>query len=255
MISGASSGIGYETANFLAERGYVVYGLSRRDFETEKFNFIKCDVCKQEEVKRVFESIFQKEGQIDVLINNAGMGISGAIEYAPKKDVEAIFDVNVNAVINVSGEALKYLRKTQGRIINVSSVASVVPIPFQACYSATKAAVESFSFALSNEVKPQKVKICCVRPGDTKTGFTAARVKNAVTGDAYGDRIEKSVAKMEKDEMKGKDPVSVSKIIYKCMKKCNPPLVCTVGFGYKFLCVLAKLLPKKLVNYIVYKLY
>ena len=88
--------------------------MSRRDFETEKFNFIKCDVCKQEEVKRVFESIFQKEGQIDVLINNAGMGISGAIEYAPKKDVEAIFDVNVNAVINVSGEALKYLRKTQG---------------------------------------------------------------------------------------------------------------------------------------------
>lgn len=85
MISGASSGIGYETANFLAERGYVVYGLSRRDFETEKFNFIKCDVCKQEEVKRVFESIFQKEGQIDVLINNAGMGISGAMNTRRKK--------------------------------------------------------------------------------------------------------------------------------------------------------------------------
>ena len=92
------------------------------------------------------------------MINNAGMGISGAIEYAPKKDVEAIFDVNVNAVINVSGEALKYLRKTQGRILNVSSVASVVPIPFQACYSATKAAVESFSFALSNEVNRKRSK-------------------------------------------------------------------------------------------------
>ena len=71
-----------------------------------------------------------------------------------------------------------------------------------------------------------------------------------MTDDAYGDRIEKSVA-----EMKGKDPVSVSKVIYKCMKKRNPPLVCTVGFGYKYLCVLAKLLPQKLVNYIVYKLY
>ena len=150
---------------------------------------------------------------------------------------------------------MPYLRESKGKIINISSVAAPISIPFQACYSATKSAVETFSLALSNEVKKQGIKISCIRPGDTKTGFTAARVKTDVQNDVYGDKIVKSVKKMEKDEQNGKDPVTVSKVVYKCIKKKNPPLVCTVGFGYKFICFLSKFLPTRFVNFVVSKLY
>ena len=109
--------------------------------------------------------------------------------------------------------------------------------------------------ALSNELRSQKIKVCCVRPGDTKTGFTQNRLKTDVENEIYGDKITKSVKKMEKDEQNGKSPITVAKVVYKVLKRKNPPPNVTVGFGYKFLCLLAKLLPTRFVNFIVGKLY
>ncbi len=255
IITGASSGIGLETAKLLADKGYTVYGIARSDFNSEKFTFYKCDVCNKARMAEIFEEIYQKEGTIDVVINNAGIGISGAIEYVNPSDVEKQFSVNVLSVINTCSLAIKYLRKSKGKIINISSVAGVVPIPFQACYSASKAAIESFSFALANELKPQKISVTCVRPGDTKTGFTSARIKTEIEDEVYNNRIKKSVAKMEKDEQNGAPPIKVSKLIYKCIKRKRPPLATTVGFGYKLICLLVKIFPVKFVNWIVYRLY
>ena len=255
IITGASSGIGLETANFFADKGYTVYGISLNEFSHPKFAHFSANVCDRAKMSQIFEEIYQKEGQIDIVINNAGIGISGAIEYVTEKDLDAIFNVNIKAVIMTSAIALPYLRKSKGKIINTSSVAAPISIPFQACYSATKSAIESFSLALCNEVKPFGVKVSCVRPGDTKTGFTGARVKTEVVNDVYGNRIKKSVEKMEKDEQHGAKPISVSKLMYKVAKRKNPPLVCTVGFGYKLICLLCKVLPTRLVNYIVSKLY
>ncbi len=255
IITGASSGIGYQTALFLNEKGYKVYGISTREFSSDKFTHISCDVTDTEKMSDIFKDIYEKEGSIYALINNAGIGISGAVEYANVDEVKKIFDINLISVVNLSSKILPYLRESKGKIINISSVAGEIPIPFQACYSATKSAVENFSMALNNEIRPQKIKVCCVRPGDTKTNFTKNRIKTDVVNDIYGKRIVNSVKKMEKDEQKGTEPIKVSKLIYKCLKKKNPPLVCTVGTGYKFLCFLGKILPKKLVNYIVYKLY
>lgn len=255
IITGASSGIGLATANFLTDKGYTVYGISKAEFASEKFKHYNCDVCDTNQMSEIFKQIYEKEHQIDILINNAGMGISGAVEYIKKRDLDIIFDVNIKAVIMLSGLALPYLRETKGKIINISSVAAPISIPYQACYSATKSAIESFSKALANEVKSQKIKVCCVRPGDTKTGFTANRIKTEVENDVYGKKITKSVKKMEKDEQNGTPPVKVSKLIYKMAKRKNPPLTVTVGLGYKTLCLLAKFLPTKFVNYIVGKLY
>lgn len=257
LITGASSGIGLATANYLADKGYTVYGTARRQFDAEKFSFLQADVCSHQDMKNVFDTILEKEGHIDIVINNAGMGISGAIEHTEKQNISTIFETNIVALVDVCALAIPYLRQNGGgKIINVSSVAAPIAIPFQACYSATKSAIETFSFALSNEVKPFKIKVCCVRPGDTKTGFTSARVKNSIEKDEnYGDRISKSVKKMEKDEQKGMSAVKVSKLIHSAIKRKHPPLVCTVGFGYKILCVLAKLLPARFVNFIVRKIY
>ncbi len=255
IITGASSGIGLETAKYFSKNGFTVYGISRKEYKTTEFNHVVGDVTNESRMAEIFEEIFQKENQIDVLVNNAGIGISGAIEYATKQDVSNLFNVNVTAVINICSLAIKYLRLSKGKIINISSVAGVVPIPFQACYSASKSAIENFSMALANEVRPQNIKVVCVRPGDTKTGFTNARIKTEVVDDVYKDRIKKSVSKMEHDEQNGASPLKVAKVVYKVANKKNPPVAVTVGFGYKCICLLIKLLPAKFVNYILYKMY
>ena len=255
VITGASSGIGLATATFLAKKGYKVYGISRREFFTPDFIHISQDVTDVEKMSQIFSDIQSREGHIDALVNNAGMGISGAVEYLKQEEVEKIFAVNTKAVIMLCSVIVKYLRRTKGKIINISSVAAPISIPFQSCYSATKASIEAFSLALSNELRSQKIKVCCVRPGDTKTGFTQNRLKTDVENEIYGDKITKSVKKMEKDEQNGKSPITVAKVVYKVLKRKNPPPNVTGGFGYKFLCLLAKLLPSRLVNFIVGKLY
>ncbi len=255
IITGASSGIGLATANYLVEKGCKVYGISNREFKSDKFEHLVCDVCNRDEMSKAFEYVYQKEKRIDVLVNNAGIGISGAIEYIKKEDLDKIFEINIKAVISSSGLILPYLRESKGKIVNTSSVAAVFSIPFQACYSATKSAIETFSLALANEVKKQGIKVTCIRPGDTKTGFTQARIKTEVENEVYGKKITKSVQKMEKDEQNGDSPLKVAKVMYKVIKKKNPPYVVTVDFIYKFLCVLSKILPLRFVNYIVGKMY
>ena len=255
VITGASSGIGFAAAELFAKKGYIVYGLSRKLAESRLFTSLSCDVTDRVKTAQTLIDIYQKEGRIDILINNAGMGISGAIEYLTEEDFDKIFNVNLKGVIMTSSLCIPYLRESNGRIINTSSVAAVVPIPYQACYSATKAAVESFSFALFSEVRGQGIKVTCVRPGDTKTGFTENRVKTEVENEVYGKKITDSVSKMERDENKGRSPLSVAKVMLKVAETKNPPPVCSVGFEYKCACVLAKFLPQRLINYIVRKLY
>lgn len=255
IITGASSGIGLAAAKAFAKKGYTVYGLARRKIDCDLFNSCVCDVTDRQKTAETFEYIYKKESKIDILINNAGMGISGAIEYLTEQDLNKIFDVNVKAVITLSSLIIPYLRESKGKIINVSSVAAVVPIPYQACYSSTKAAIESFSFALSQEIKSQGIKVTCIRPGDTKTGFTHSRIKTEVENDIYGKKITNSVKKMENDETHGKSPDTVAKVMLKVAKTKNPPPVLSVGFGYKCICVLAKFLPQRFINFIVSKLY
>ncbi len=255
VITGASSGIGLAAAELFAKKGNTVYGIAKDACQSSLFCSYLCDVTDRTAMEQVLQDVYQKEGRIDVLVNNAGMGISGAIEYLTEQDFDKIFGVNVKGVVLTSSLAIPYLRETKGKIINTSSVASVVPIPYQACYSATKSAIESFSFALAQELKPQGIKVSCVRPGDTKTGFTQNRVKTEVENEVYGKKITNSVKKMERDETHGKSPVTVAKVMYKIAKRKNPPPVCTVGFGYKCICVLAKFLPQRLLNFIVGKLY
>ena len=256
LITGASKGIGRATAEYLKEKGYIVYGLSRSKPEDITYNHYACDVTDYEKFKEILASIKEKEGRIDALINNAGIGISGAIERSNPEDVARLFDINVNALINLTAIALPYIRESKGRIVNVGSVAGPIPIPFQACYSASKSAIETFSLAFDMEVRDYGVRVTCVRPGDTKTSFTDSRVKNQVEDDeVYGKRIARSVSKMEKDEQNGVPPVKVSKVIFKALKKKHPPLTVTVGFGYKFLCGIAKILPNSIKNKIIKLLY
>ena len=257
VITGASSGIGLATANYFCEKGYVVYGIARSAKEkvNVKFNYYQGDICDSEKMQQITSEIHKKEGRIDILFNNAGFGISGAIEFTDKSKVQNQFDVNVVSTIDMCKIYLPYLRESKGKIIITTSVAAPAAIPLQACYSATKAALESFALALSKEVRTQGVKVACVRPGDIQTGFTDARIKSMQTNDAYGDFVKNKTDKMEKSERKGMQPIAVAKHVYKIAKRKNPPLISSVGFGYKCISLLLKIVPVRWSNYLVYKLY
>ena len=253
VITGASSGIGKATANYLTDKGYIVYGLSRRIVD-DNFNSIKCDVTKRVEIEKVFKDIYIKEGHIDVLVNNAGMGISGAVEYIDNDKTKDLFNLNTLAYFDTCQLVIPYLRKTKGHIINISSIAAIIPIPYQTAYSASKAAINLFSLSLRLELKDSDIKVSAIMPGDTKTGFTSARIKNN-NDDGYGNKLSKSVKRMEHDEQNGKSPLTVSKEIEKIILSNNPKALISVGFEYKLVYFLSKILPNRLLLFIVNKIY
>lgn len=253
IITGASSGIGRASASYLSNKGYVVYGLSR-NLVNDVFYSIKCDVTNRSEVELVFKEIYQKEGRIDVLVNNAGMGISGAVEYIDNDKTFDLFRLNTLAYFDTCQVSIPYLRETKGHIVNISSIAAIIPIPYQSAYSASKAAINLFSESLRLELKDSGIKVSAIMPGDTKTGFTAARIKNNVVL-GYGDKLAKSVKRMEHDEQNGKSPLSVSRVIEKIIESNNPKALVSVGIEYKFVYFLSKILPNRLLLFIVNKMY
>jgi NAD(P)-dependent dehydrogenase (short-subunit alcohol dehydrogenase family) len=256
FITGASKGIGLETAKLLAEKGYKVYGGARSDFNAKGVTSVKLDVTDTDSVANAVKYITDKEGGIDILINNAGMGISDAIENTPEEQSKYIFEVNFFGPFRLIKHCLPYLRKSGGKIINISSVAAALCIPFQAFYSCSKAALDALAFALIPEVKPFGITVTNVLPGDTKTSFTAARQKSYSDNDAvYGERIKKSIQVMEKDEQNGMPAIKVSDVILRCINKKSPPVYVAVGFKYKLFMLLNKILPKKFVIYVIGKLY
>ncbi len=254
VVTGASSGIGLATARRLANKGYKVYGLARRPFSDELFECLQADVNDLPSVEAVLQSVYEREGHIDAVVNNAGMGIAGAVEYAEPKSIQRIFDTNLTSLVKISSVAVKYLKETKGNLVNIGSVAGELPIPFQSCYSATKAGVLNFSLALDGELRRFGVKVTVVQPGDTKTGFTAARVIEGGE-EGYGGKIGRSIRRMEHDEQNGKSPDTVAKAVERALKKRRPPFKITVGGQYKFFVGLKKLLPTRFVNFILRKLY
>ena len=256
IITGGSSGIGLCTAAALRDRGCKVYELSRRDSEVTGITHIKCDVTDEAQIAAAVGQVMAESGRIDILINNAGFGISGAVEFTDTTDVRRLFDVNFFGMVRMNRAVLPLMRRQGGgRIVNLSSVAAPVPIPFQTYYSAGKAAVNSYTMALSNEVKPFDISVCAVMPGDIKTGFTSARKKNIAGDDIYGGRITRSVAGMEKDEQTGMDPAKAGAFIASvALKNSRKPLY-TIGFGYKCAVFLTKILPARWLNALIGQLY
>ncbi len=256
VVTGASSGIGRYTAKSLLKMGCKVYDLSRRNIPMENINHIKTDVTNEENVINTIQQIFDKEGKIDIVINCAGYGISGAVEFTDLKDAKNQFDVNFFGMVNVNKAVIPYMRKSGGgRIVNISSVAAVTHIPFQTYYSASKAAIESYTCALGNELKPFRISVTAIQPGDICTEFTSARQKSFDGDDAYNGRISKSVAGMEKDEQNGMNPQFAGNYIVKIAMKKNVKPIYAIGFAYKCVCIMCKIFPCSVRNKIIGMLY
>ena len=255
VVTGGSSGIGRATSAMLAENGFTVFELSRRDIPQRGVTHISADITDSKTIANAIDVVLKSAGRIDLLVNNAGAGISGAVEFTDDSSVEFLVNVLFLGMDRVTRACLPHLRATNGRIINISSAAAVLPVPFQTYYSAMKAAVNSYTMALANEVRRFGITVCAVMPGDTNTGFTTARSKLAGGDDIYGGAINRSVGKMEKDEAHGASADTVAKVIVKTAAKKHPKPITAVGIDYKLLCLLAKLLPYGLVNRIIGSIY
>ncbi len=255
IITGGSSGIGKATARLFADRDYIVYEFSRTGTSTETVTHVDCDVTVEHSVQTAVNAVIQKEGRVDILISNAGFGISGAVEFTTTTDAKRQFDVNFFGAFNVVKAVLPYMRKQHGgRIIFTSSVAAVLSIPYQSFYSASKSAINALALALRNEVSEFGITVTALMPGDVSTGFTAARDKSLAGEDVY-THMRRAVEAMEKDEIGGMTSEYLAKQLYKVALKHNPKPLYTAGGQYKVFVFLEKMLPKRLSNWIVGKLY
>ncbi|MBQ3574655.1 MAG: SDR family oxidoreductase [Clostridia bacterium] len=256
IITGGTSGIGLETAKVLAEKGCKVYEFSRRDAEFAFMKHMRVDISDEAQVRTAVEKIHNQEGRIDILVNNAGFGISGAFEFTSSDEAHRLLEVNLFGMNNCIRAVLPHMRRQKsGRIVNLSSVAGPLPIPFQSWYSISKAAVNALTMALANEVHCYGISVCCVMPGDIRTGFTAARQKNILGDDQYGGRISRSVSRMEKDEQNGMSPAVAGRFIANLATKKRVKPYNTIGFMYKCCILLSKILPGSMVRFILEMMY
>ncbi len=255
ILTGGTSGIGSAVVAQLRQQGCRVYEFSRRASD-DPFH-ASVDVTDDAAVRAAVDAVAKKEGRVDILINNAGFGISGAMEFTDPADAHRLMEVNLFGMDNAIRAVLPWMRKAgSGRIVNISSVAGVFAIPFQAWYSISKAAVRSLTMALYNEVAPYGIQVASVMPGDIRTGFTAARKKSTAGDKEYGGRISKSVAKMEKDEQTGMSPETAARTIVRvALQKRRVKPYYAIGFSYRLLVLLDSLLPCRLVRWLLLQLY
>lgn len=266
LVTGASSGIGQAIAQTLMEKGYKVYGTSRNAKDeaaikakngTGFLKMISLDVCSEESIKAAIDYILSREITIDILINNAGNGIAGSVEDTTTDEAYYQFNTNFFGVHRMCRAVLPKMREQKnGLIINISSVAGLISVPYQSMYSASKYAIEALTEALRIEVKPFGIKVSMVEPGDTKTGFTAKRLYTKASSDsAYSEKFIKAIKTMEHDEQNGPSPKVLVDAVIRIINSNNPPVRIVGGFSYKALYMLKRLLPARLVEFVVSKIY
>jgi NAD(P)-dependent dehydrogenase (short-subunit alcohol dehydrogenase family) len=257
LITGISSGFGKETAALLAERGHVVYGTVRKAGSmNDKVNVLQMDVTDEASVKSAVDTVFSKEGRIDVLINNAGMHIGGPAETTPMEHIKLIMDTNFLGLVRVTRAVLPYMRKQEGgTIINFSSIGGLIGLPFVPYYSASKFAIEGFSESLRIELLQFNIKVVVINPGDFRTNSTSNR-KNylAPTGenDPYFRNYSRALASIEKDEAKGWDPGKMAIKISKIVDCKNPSPRYKIGDYFQRITPnLKKIIPESIVPRLV----
>jgi NAD(P)-dependent dehydrogenase (short-subunit alcohol dehydrogenase family) len=233
LVTGASSGIGQATAALLAKSGYTVYGTSRRggDASGRLFEMLALDVTRDESVDAAVHQLMQREGRIDLLVNNAGFGVAPAgAEESSIEQAQSIFDTNFFGVVRMTRAALPHMRKQgAGRIINIGSVLGLLPMPYGALYAATKHAIEGYSESLDHELRTRGIRVSVIEPAYTNTPFDANFLQPDATLDAYSD-ARAAVSQRVREVMAAADqPGVVAEIVLKAARAVRPRLRYTAG--------------------------
>ena len=238
-----------------AERGWRVFELSRHGQSHDGIIHVTCDVCDSTSAQKAIQEVMTQTDRIDVVISNAGYGISGSIEFTDITAAQHQMDVNFMGAVRFTQAVLPVLRQQKsGRIIYTSSVAAILAVPYQSFYSASKAAINAFALALANEVREFGISVSVMMPGDVSTGFTDARDKSTAGEEVYR-HANKAISTMERDERGGMKPIQMAKLFYHIASCHSPRPQYVGGFQYRVLCFLDRILPKRLVNWIEHKVY
>ncbi len=258
LITGASSGIGKSIALFLNEKGFKVYGTCRnpKKYNISKFSLLKCDINSISEIEDVINFIIKKESRIDVLINNAGIGITGPIEETTDEDIKSAFQTNVFGPIDIIKRCIPSMRKNNnGLIINITSVLGYFGIPYRGIYCSTKSSLEIIGEVLSMELKKFNIRVVNVAPGDFKTDIASRRIDTKLNKmSLYNTDYKESIQSANKHVNEADDPEIIAILIYKIIISESPKIHYKVGtFIQKFSIILKMLLPDKLFEKILLK--
>jgi NAD(P)-dependent dehydrogenase (short-subunit alcohol dehydrogenase family) len=250
LITGASSGIGKSIGTFLHEKGFIVYGTSRNPESVMNsiFTLLPLDVRNTESINATVQKIIQLSGRLDVVINNAGVGITGPIEEIPSQEIKNNFETNFFGPIEVMKAVLPQMRSQKsGLIINITSIAGYMGLPYRGIYSASKGALELITESLSMEVKSFGINITNVAPGDFATNIASGRFHAPVIKDsAYEVSYGTTLKIMDEQVNSGNNPIEMAQAILDIIQTENPKIHYKVGsFIQKFSIVLKRILPDK----------
>ncbi|TBX70210.1 SDR family oxidoreductase [Flavobacterium silvisoli] len=251
LITGGSSGIGKAIGEFLFHKGFTVYGTSRNPdkITNSLFPLIALDVRNAESIKQAVQQVISRSKRIDVVINNAGVGITGPIEEIPTAEIKNNFETNFFGPIEVIKAVLPQMREqNSGLIINITSIAGYMGLPYRGIYSASKGALEIVAEAISMEVKNFGIKVVNVAPGDFATNIASGRYHAPViTGSAYETPYGNTLKQMNEHVDSGSNPDEMAAAIYQIINEKNPKLHYKVGlFMQKFSIVLKRILPDRI---------
>ena len=270
LITGTSSGFGKACATYLHQKGYRVYGTSRSistfptiplatTEQSKEFKLIPFDITSDDSVEQGIQWILEHEGHLDIVVNNAGYGIAGAVEDTTIEEAKAQFETNFFGVVRVCHVVLPIMREqNSGYLITISSMGGLVGIPFQGFYSASKFALEGLMESLRSEVKAYGIQVVLIEPGDFRTQFTANRrkVSAAEQGSVYETQFRKTLAIMEADEMNGPLPEEIGPLVEQIVTKKTPQSRYMIGkTSQKLLIKLKKIMPSRVFEWLFMKYY
>ncbi|MDM9631918.1 SDR family oxidoreductase [Robiginitalea aurantiaca] len=252
LITGGSSGIGRCIGRFLKSQGYIVYGTARNPLKYPDFNdfpLLKMDVQESASVREAVEALIRREERIDILINNAGVGITGPLEETPHSAALNAFETNLHGPLRMIQEVLPHMReRKKGFILNITSVAGYMGLPFRGIYSATKGALELVTEAYRMELRAFGIRMSSLAPGDFATNIASGRYHSPILEDSpYRDTYKHSLSLMDEHVGEAKPPDAVAHKVFQILRKKNPSVHYTVGSPLqRFSITLKKLLPDKL---------
>ena len=219
LITGTSAGIGFTLAEYFGKKGHTVFGLSRKNVESNYFKTIPTDITDNAQVQNAIAEVLKTESRIDVLINNAGMGMVGAVEDSSQEEILKLFNLNLVGTVQMMTAVLPKMREQKsGKIINVSSIGSEMGLPFRGFYSASKSAVDKVTEAIRYEVSPWNIQICALHLGDIKTKIAENRVKTKVSK-PYEKTFNKVYSLMNSHVDSGTEPIEVAKYVEQILNK------------------------------------
>ena len=247
LITGGSSGIGKSIGEFLTQKGFIVYGTSRNplNYTNSKFKLVALDVNDTVTIADAVRTVIEAEGKLDVLVNNAGVGINGPIEEIPQEQIQHNFNTNFFGPINVIKAVLPQMRAQQsGLIINITSIAGYMGLPYRGIYSASKGALEIVTEALRMETKDFGVQFTNIAPGDFATNIAAGRYHAPVLKDSPYTKYPNVLKDIDDHVDNSSSPIAVAKKVYQVINTKKPKIHYKVGAPMqKFSIVLKFLLP------------